>query len=355
MKIPLHIAKYRRFKPLGLRGTMSVIFIDGFDHYSSNEIEEKWDVRSTTFNNQINSSTGQNGSDSWRQTSGNYIQKNFSNKTQLVFGAWMTFTTQSTSASTIFQLLQNASEEFRINYNGGRLEVYGDGSIRGIADYHWTEDVEHFIECKVTINEVAGSVEIRADGNTVLSLSSINTGNQAVNQFRLGQQSGILGTLDWDDFYLFDQSGSTNNDFLGPMNIETLLPNASGTNSDWTVLTGPSNYEDVDEDPPDGDTTYVSTNTVGDKDSYNFADLAMTAGTIHTVQINQYAKKTGIGTRTLNVAVESNATSTTTGTANSLSGDYKFERNTIDEDPDTSSAWSVSGFNAAEFGPHLVS
>jgi hypothetical protein len=334
---------------------MALLFADGFDHYSTSEIDDKWDNRSSTSSNVINSGTGQNSSDNWRQTSGNYLELYIPETSTLIFGFWIHFTTQSTSTTNLITLLNGTTEEFALEYTNGKLAIEGNGTDKGWANYYMSANEEHYIECKVTINDSVGSVELRADGNTILTRSNIDTGNQLINRFRLGQISGLLGTVDWDDFYLLDDSGTSFNDFLGPIHIETLLPNGVGTNSAWTVLTGPSNYQDVDENPPDGDTTYVSTSTVSNKDSYDFANLSMTAGTIHTVQVNHYARNAGIGTRTIDTAIESNVTSTTSGNTNTPSGSYKFLRDSIEQDPDAAAAWTVSTFNAAEFGPNLVS
>jgi hypothetical protein len=336
---------------------MALIFADGFNHYSTSELAAKWDTRSSASNNVINSGTGQNGSNSWRQTSNNYLEKNFPLGQTFIFGAWLKFTGTSASNTILFELLNGANSQFNIAYNDRFITIRRLSTIISVSNYKFTNNEEHYIECKVTLHDINGSYEVRVNGGTIAAESGINTttSSLAANRFRLGQQTAILGTVDWDDFYLLDSSGSMLNDFLGPIHIETLLPNGVGVNSEWDVLTGPNNYQDVDESPPDGDTSYVFSNTVGEKDTYAFSNLSMTAGTIHAVRINHYARKTGIGTRTINTAVVSNSTNYQIGPANSIISVYKFLSNNVEVDPNTSSAWSISGLNSAEFGPHLVS
>lgn len=338
---------------------MALIFADSFDHYSTTDLQNnvKWDFQSATGSNSINSTTGQNSTNSWRIASNNiYLEKNITETATLVFGFWFKFSTQTTTQQQLLGLFNLTTQQFGLWYENGRIAMVNSTSTRiGQANYNLRPNVENYIECKVTIGDGSGMCEVRVNGNVVFNRSSIRTGTALINRVRLGGTLSSMGNVDYDDFYLLDTTGSNNNDFLGPIHIESIRPNAAGTDSEWSVLTGPSNYQDVDETTPDGDTSYVFTDVVGERDSYNFPSLGISTGTIKNVVINQSAKKTGVGTRTINVAVQSTG-SYTSGTALSVPGAaYRYLRFTIPQDPNTSAEWTVSDFNAAEFGPHLAS
>src|SRR3546814_12837915 len=86
-----------------------------------------------------------------------------------------------------------------------------------------------------------GTVEVRVEGVTVLDLSGLDTLNSAdatVAQVALGSRivSSVATTPYYNDFVLWDGSGSDNNDFLGSVSVTDLTP-ASAVALNWS-LTG---------------------------------------------------------------------------------------------------------------------
>lgn len=98
----------------------------------------------------------------------------------------------------------------------------------------------HHIEAKFVINGSTGSVEIRVDDNAtpVIIASSLNTagGAGSVAQIALvnlggGASAGVAAW--WEDFHVWDTTGTRNNDFLGDVAVTTLWPNVD-VETGWT-------------------------------------------------------------------------------------------------------------------------
>jgi hypothetical protein len=120
-------------------------------------------------------------------------------------------------------------------------------------------------------NPAEGICEIRVNGITEVSASGIET--VATDNIGYSKLHLIFGgatdhgvTTDIDDFYIWDDSGAWNNSFLGDRRALLRAPDADTNISDFDPISGDLGYLMVDEDSPDGDSTYV------------FADSALLPG-----------------------------------------------------------------------------
>ena len=209
-----------------------------------------------------------------------------------------------------------------------------------------------WLEIKINFAN-AGSVEVRVNNVTV------STGS---GDFDAG--AGPITSVVWttvgngnafiDDVVILDDTGTKLNDFLGDSRIQTFFPDGDGANTDWTT-TGTSHYTEVNDDPHDGDTTYVESGTAGDRDTFNFPALNASPETIHAVQVSGIAKKTDANTQFLRGVAISN---TTTGTSNgdaTLSNEFSKPLGAIFlDDPNTGTEWTPTDLDNAEFGIEVV-
>lgn len=151
-----------------------------------------------------------------------------------------------------------------------------------------------------------------------------------------------------------DDTGDVNNDFLGDCHIEGSLPDGAGDSTQWTPSSG-NNYQAVDETAPDGDSTYIESETAGHKDLYSHSDLTRITGSIVGVQVNMVGRLTKAATpRTVKAKAKS-------GTAEGDGANYQYDstdyRNAIgifESNPDTTAPWTVTEINSAQFGLELV-
>lgn len=213
-----------------------------------------------------------------------------------------------------------------------------------------------FYELKAYVNGASGTVELKANGASIIASTTVNIGSSNIGsvQFRVdGRSIGKELQLNVDDMYVIDTGTSPNTTFLGDCHIQTLYPSADGNGVDWTPNSGSAHYSRVNEHPADGDTSYVSSSTVNHIDSYATDDLAAATATVYAVQVNLYAKKDTSGTREIKSLVRQSSTNYPHATTHALSTSYATYSDLMEKDG-AAADWTVSSFNAAEFGVKLV-
>jgi hypothetical protein len=109
-----------------------------------------------------------------------------------------------------------------------RNGAFGTGTILGTSTATVTANSTHYLEWDITFSN-AGSYQLWLDGVSVLSGSgdTTATANNYANVFQLTCASTAVIT--WDDLYLFDTTGTTNNAvLLTSPRIETSFPTSDG-------------------------------------------------------------------------------------------------------------------------------
>jgi hypothetical protein len=207
-----------------------------------------------------------------------------------------------------------------------------------------------YLEVQMKCDGSTGTCVIRLDGVEVKNLTGLDTlyTSATLTRFALGCRASSDVQLDLDDLVVMDLNGSFNNTLLGDATVTATYPSGAGTTTGWTPSTG-ANYACVDEAVLNDDTDYISTSTVNAKDTYAFGD-APAGADIRAVQILIAVRKGQEGPGKIKPVVRS-ASTDYLQTEQSISGTtYAFMRTLLEADPATSSPWSESGFNAAEFG-----
>lgn len=214
----------------------------------------------------------------------------------------------------------------------------------------------HFFEFKATIRTATnGSYELKDDGVTILSAASVNTadtGADGASVFAFDWGGGV-GTR-FDDIYICDDTGGVHDDFLGDKAIIGALPNAEGATNDWLPSTGTDNSALVD-DPSltEDDTDYVSSNTDGDVDLYEFGNLTELAddGTLDAIMVTPILAMFSSGFRGVKVRFR------TSGGSTADSAQIDIESKTLkgypvvfDEDPVALAAWTKTALDGGQLG-----
>lgn len=232
----------------------------------------------------------------------------------------------------------------RGSYSGATL-----GSGGSLPLHTWC-----FVELKAALSDSTGTVDVRVNGASVLSLTGQDTksgGTKTVfDCVRLGTV-GPSGTVYFDDTYIANAAGSVNNTFLGDMRVRCLVPNGNGNSSQLTGSDGNStdNYLLVDDLPP-ATSDYVGSPTADQKDTYAFTDLPDTSGTVLGAQIGAYATKTDSAARSLALVTRSGGTDYDSSDNALALGSNLYVQQMRETDPATSAAWLRSAVNSAEFG-----
>jgi hypothetical protein len=202
-----------------------------------------------------------------------------------------------------------------------------------------------------------GITEVWLDGNRIINFSGDNTGTGTPNvQFLLlGHCSGTPanGTnayFGFDDIAVNDTAGTANNGRAQDGRVVLLLPNGAGSSTQLTrggTDTG-ANFSQVNELPP-AMAQYVGSNTVGNRDLYTLADVAVAVQSINVVEAILLAQNSDAGGGSIAPTIKSGATvNEVTAIGLSTSPGYVVGR--WETDPNTSAAWTISAVNAAEAG-----
>lgn len=242
------------------------------------------------------------------------------------------------------------------NNGSNRLEVRR-GAQNGIPFGTGTMDflpgIYYHVEMKVTIDNAVGAVEVRVNGVPDIALTNVDTqatANAYWSEIVLGSQSAS-NRCSFDDFYLLDGTGpAPYNDFLGDCRVASLLPSGNGNSSQFVGSDGNSvdNYLLVDEPGAASSVDYVQSGTIGDKDTYAFANLTSAAGSVHAVKPVLVAKKDDAGARSIaSVARLGGVEVDSTGQALSTSDTWLTDIRTTKPGGGN---WTIADVNNAEFG-----
>jgi hypothetical protein len=218
-----------------------------------------------------------------------------------------------------------------------------------------------YYEIKITIHATAGACQVRVNGTQVMNatgLDTYNSGNAGVGQCLImaGQQS-VYSCTYVDDVYILDTNGSAPyNDFLGPIKVECIKPNADGNHTDWTASAG-DRYAAVD-DPitgpgPDGDSTYIYSSTAAHNYTAAFENVSIT-DTIYAIAHNMCARFYDYTAADIKQLFRINTTDYE-GDTFTLYDAYKWHRQIFTVNPDDSAAWEDADIDGIEAGVHLES
>lgn len=120
-------------------------------------------------------------------------------------------------------------------------------------------DAYYYLETRVFIDDVAGRVVVKlwTDADTSSTIIDFTGDTKNGGTGLLSKIKHGLGlSASWDDAYLCDTEGSAFNTFLGNKHIEAHVPVGAGFYTNWGPFPTFPNWANVDEVPPDGDTSY---------------------------------------------------------------------------------------------------
>lgn len=210
-----------------------------------------------------------------------------------------------------------------------------------------------FYQVRVVIHDTAGSVEIRDGNNNVLiNISGANTrngGGGAVDTIaisNLATSTGLVFQL--TDLHIWDETGLGCTTWTGDTRVDYLRPNGAGDTTQFTPSAG-ANWETVD-DVTWSSADYVESDVVGNRDLYQFTNLPHNPLNVFGVLQTAAAEKMDAGVRGLVPVAKSGPTVSVGTSVPLLLGSVVRVCRPLDVDPNTSTAWTPAGVNAAQFG-----
>lgn len=337
---------------------MTLLFCDGFDHYTTNaQLLTKW-TSNVSGTAAPSAGNGRNSTASLRSSSNASISKSLGvNSVTLIGGMAFKESDRSGAVGILMEFRDGATVQVGCYANtDGTIVIKRNGAggtALGTSTYAIPLGSWIYIEFKATIDN-AGTAEVRVNGTSVVSASgdTQQSANAYAGTFVVGMVAASTA-CDIDDVYVCNGLGTRNNDYLGDIRIETLFANGAGYSTQWAPVGAANNYQCIDETTPNDDTDYVATSGAAYIDSYTFADLISTSGTIMGIQSCLRARKDDAGSRTVQPLYRPTST-TYSGTIASLGNSYLYYMDIQEVNPETTAAWTISEINGSEFGVKLV-
>lgn len=334
---------------------MALIYTDGFD---AGDFALRWPFSSGTFS--TSTTTRFNTGMSVAQVNGfggNYIGRAITPSTRIFLGFAMNMLIVPGTIIKTYTDTGTTSQVYVTLNNGGSLSIVrGSGTVLATSAANvYPGNSWQYIELCVQIDSTVGYCELRVNGGTVASYSG-NTRNggtsTSVDRFDILRTSGGTETNYWDDLYVCDNTGTSNNTFLGDIQVQTLLPNGAGASTQFTPTGATTNWQAV-SNVPYSTADYNSASTVGNRDLYTLSHLSAGTGTVFGIQTNMIVNKTGAGTANIKAAIQSGATIYYDPTI-ALSTTAAWSGVIRQIDPATSAAWTVTGVNSLEAGAEVA-
>lgn len=353
---------------------MTILWVDGFDHYNTgatgrtNMLQGPYaEIESGV---QPTAGNARTGTASLKNTSTSAVSRTLFRR---VFGADKTtagvgfalYLPNLPGANGDFDLIQfrdsnNAVQcSVALNSTGTISLMRGDGDSGTVlatsASVVIVSGAYQHVEAKATIDDSAGSMEVRVNGVTAVTVSGVDTKNTAIAgtaQFAVRFPSSQASTMlcEFEDIFAWDTSGSNNNDFIGDLKVRMQLVNGDTAVSDWTRNTGANDYEAIDDTAPDSDTTYIEATTVNAVSEFDFTDLPSGVGSIKCVQLTSMMRKTDAGDGSVRQSIVTGGSpeSVAAGASNAMTTVYTYYQDVVETDPSTGALWTKSALDAAK-------
>lgn len=337
---------------------MSLILVEGFDHYTTATAGGKVQLDG---NSEINLSAGRfQGGGALITANASVSTENYlslgANFSEVIVGFALYFDNTGTEIPAYTEVLafvaNTGSVQCMLQLGTGNTLYFTRGSSTVIANGSTplVQGTWNYIEVRVVISDTVGEVEVKLNGVEEMNETAVDTKNtsvSSVNQVYFGscrwQDSGRI-----DDVYAVSTAGSVNNDFLGDCRVDTLTVTGNGTTNQWDALVGPSNYQDVDDATPDDDTTYISTAVDGEIDLFDIENMSQ-ASDVFGVQVVARAEKPDAGDAFLRLGVRSGGKNYF-GPDQGLAVGYTHLKQIFETDPHTKGLWTRTLVNLLEIG-----
>lgn len=236
----------------------------------------------------------------------------------------------------------------------GGIQVYrgeNNGTLLGeVAGPILVANSWQHVESKVLFSTTVGTVEVRVEGVTVLTLTGQNTGAgpcAIVANANEGSGTGNVTRYYIKDLVVWNGAGSVNNNFLGSVQVYELTP-SSDVSLNWTPSTGSTGWDLIDEAPPNDDTDYIyAPDPAPAAALFGMTNLPADVTSVKGLYVVARSKKTDGGDGTLQVGLKSGA-STGLGTDRPVTTTYTYWTDMFELDPATSAAWLPAAVDAVQ-------
>jgi len=335
-------------------------FIDGFSHYTTPFINQKYNNSNLAA---IVPGAGRLSGSAMQiadaAVSGGFIRKTLDNQAKWIVGFAIRPSGFPSVNTPIVKFCDagNVQVDVRVN-SDGTLSMTRNGTplAGGNSTFALMVGGWYFIEVETIFNSSIGAntCQVFVNGVSVINITAGQdtqaTSNTTANSIVI---AGTAPNCAFSDLYICDGTTAYCNTVLGDSQVIFVLPNGAGDSTEFVATGAATNWQAVSPPVPLGDVQYVSDGTPSDFDLYHLAATGLT-GTIFGIQTVMYARIDAAGPRTLAPVLKTGGT-VYQGAAFAPGQAYQFWAQTWQVNPNTSVPWIVSDLNALQAGPKTVS
>ncbi len=353
---------------------MALLYIDGFEDYD--DASTLTDMISNQANNGVYWNSYNALSLSTTSSQARTTQTAVTSKSLQVSGAWISLTVPTVSTLIVgfgwrqswvgtnsicgfantpgHGWFNSPSNGIRFQCNSqGQVEVYNNntGVLIASSTASMPPATWNYIEIKYVFGTTTGEIQVRVDNEVFINSTGINTTGTAasINALYLQGMNNGLYTY-YDDLYVCDASGTSNNNFLGPIYVCTMPPTADSS-VQMTPSTGTTNFNLVDE-PTANTTDYVTATVSNWTDLYAAANLptTLTASSIPGVLIKTKSMKPTANSGVLQLGAKANGTTAWSQSKTINQTTYKTYFTVMEKQPDGTTDWNQAAVDGIEIG-----
>lgn len=345
---------------------MSLLFIEGFDHYDDTAL--KWDLTpGSTLAPDIQ--TGGRFGGNYLEIQDNTINevvKFITPSDEVICGIALKFAGNHNWIMRFRDGNGVTIATHETEGTGGQMwqDLQDSGTDLGSYTSAFTTNVWQYLEVRVKVETGGGGngeIEVRVNGAIVLSNTGISIGTEQIGQIFLRAEHQEANNCNLDDMYVLNtltdplEPLGIANTFLGDVRVTVKYPDLNGnTNNFFPSTVGAPNFTMVNEVTHDGDTSYVEAGQLAATEHYEtstFDEIGFAAGTIYGLQVVNSALKTDAGAlhykdRLVMSGVAFDGVADVIATA----VNYKMSTERYDTDPRDNSVWSEAKTDDAGCG-----
>lgn len=333
---------------------MTLLYMDSFDHYSTDELPDKGWSRFPATDHNITPGLGRRGGQALTASgllTGSTTTHAFIDSDTIIVGVALNFS--AFYNRTAIDIIDNGGASLLLleTTAAGELRLTSGSTVAITAASIYTPtDYSHY-QVKYTKGTGAnGFAELKKDGVTLLTITTSSETAQASAVTLIEEPSGSAFSLA-DDLYIFNGLGTVNNNYGGDLRVDVQNADADGVDTDFSSSTGAASFTHVDDVLTDNDATFNESGIVDARDLHEVT-LPTLGTVIHGIQQCIHNRKTDAGTVLVDVISEKPAGTgeKTNAVAVNVSDDFFYALAIRETDPDDDTTWSDAKIGANEWG-----
>lgn len=237
------------------------------------------------------------------------------------------------------------------------VTITGSSGSNGVITFPSGQYI--LVEAHVKIgNSPNGVIEVLMDGSLALSYTG-DTQPASLTTINNLQYTNTATAIYIDDIAINDTTGVNDNSWCGDGRILMMNPVAAGDVTQLTrggTDTG-ANWSQVDEVPPDGDTTYVYSSGSGQYDFYNLSSGSSIVGasdTITRVYIESRSRELSATGEAIRLGIISSGSEYWSSDMAVTTSYGRYEANTWLENPATGLPWTITDLDNLQAGVKVI-